>query len=63
MIARGQIEDQIFAHRANIARYERILETHLTAQERDFIECRLSEEQEALSRLTGVGLQQASRSI
>jgi hypothetical protein len=55
MTVNAQIEDEVFAHRANIARYKRILETDLTAQERDFIECRLSEEQEALARLTDAG--------
>jgi len=55
MTARAQIEDQIFAHRANITRYEKILETDLTAQERYFVERRLSEEQKALGRLTGAG--------
>ena len=32
------------AHRNNIRRYRRLLETHLTDAERDYIELRLSEE-------------------
>ena len=40
-----------FAHRANIARYEKILTTYLTAKERRFLERRLSEEQAALQHL------------
>ncbi len=40
-----------FAHRANLARYRKILEGHLTPVERDFVERRLSEENEALRRL------------
>lgn len=38
------------AHRANIDRYRRILETYLTDEERDFVELRLAEEQAALER-------------
>ena len=34
-----------FAHRTNIARYQRILATYLTAEERRFVERRLAEEQ------------------
>ena len=40
-----------FAYRANIARYKMILATYLTADERRFIERRLSEEQAALQHL------------
>jgi hypothetical protein len=40
-----------FAHRANIARYQAILATYLTAEKRRFIECRLAEEQAALQQL------------
>jgi hypothetical protein len=40
-----------FAHRANIDRYRRILETQLTAEERRFLERRLAEEQAALKEL------------
>lgn len=38
----------VFAHRANIDRYQRLLKTHLTVTERNFIERRLSEEEEEL---------------
>jgi hypothetical protein len=38
-------------HRNNINRYRRLLQTHLTALERDFIEMRLSEEETALKRM------------
>jgi hypothetical protein len=37
--------EQIRAHQKNIARYWRLLETHLTALERSYIEGRLKEEQ------------------
>jgi hypothetical protein len=43
----------LFAHRANIERYRKILRTYLTADEIRFIERRLEEEQAALQRLTG----------
>ena len=39
-----------FAHRANIARYQKILATYLTAEERRFVERRLAEEQAALQQ-------------
>jgi hypothetical protein len=42
-----------FTHRANIDRYRRILETFLTAEERNFVERRLAEEQTALQQLDG----------
>lgn len=42
---------QHFAHRMNIAKYERILATELTADERCFVERRLAEEQAALRQL------------
>jgi len=38
-------------YRNNISRYRRLLQTSLTALERDFIEQRLSEEEAALNRL------------
>ena len=38
-------------HRNNISRYRRLLQTSLTALERDFIEQRLSEEEAAWNRL------------
>ena len=40
------------SHRNNISRYRRLLQTRLTALERDFIEQRLSEEEAALNRLS-----------
>jgi hypothetical protein len=42
-----------YAHRQNLARYRRLLDTHLTAEERRFVERRVSEEQAALRRLSG----------
>jgi hypothetical protein len=44
---------QQYAHRQNLARYRRLLDTHLTAEERRFVERRLAEEQAALRRLSG----------
>jgi hypothetical protein len=41
-----------FAHRANIARYRKILATYLTDQERRFVEHRLAEEQTALQEFS-----------
>jgi hypothetical protein len=41
-----------FAHRANIARYQKILATYLTPEEHRFVERRLAEEQAALQQLT-----------
>lgn len=38
----------VLAHRANIDRYRRLLNTYLTATERNFVERRLDEEEEAL---------------
>jgi hypothetical protein len=40
-----------FAHKANIARYQKMLAGHLTSSERDFIERRVAEEQQALRKL------------
>ena len=40
-----------FARRANIERYRKILGTHLTAEERRFVERRLAEEQALLHKL------------
>lgn len=40
-----------FAHRANIERYQKILATYLTTEERRFVESRLAEEQLALQEL------------
>ena len=39
-------------HRNNVARYRRLLKTHLTDLERQFIERRLSEEQSELELLS-----------
>jgi hypothetical protein len=39
------------AHRQNIERYRRLLETSLTVLERDFVERRIAEEESALNRL------------
>jgi hypothetical protein len=39
------------AHRQNIERYRRLLETNLTVLERDFVERRITEEESALDRL------------
>lgn len=38
----------VFAHRTNIDRYRRLMKTHLTVNERQFIERRLDEEEQAL---------------
>jgi hypothetical protein len=42
---------RIAAHRGNISRYQRLLGTHLTELERDFVCRRLREEQRALAAL------------
>lgn len=42
-----------FARRANIERYRKILGTHLTAEERRFVERRPAEEQALLHKLRG----------
>jgi hypothetical protein len=39
------------AHRQNIERYRRLLETSLSVLERDFVERRIAEEEAALDRL------------
>jgi len=55
--ARGQAmspeaeNEFVFALRANIERYQRILETYLTTEERRFVERRLAEEKAALQEL------------
>lgn len=41
----------LFAHRANIERYEKILQTYLTDYERAFVQRRLTEERAALRHL------------
>ena len=48
----------LFAHKANVERYRKILQTHLTAEERVFVERRLSEEQRALEQLADTNSQQ-----
>ena len=45
------IKAREFAHRANIDRYRRLLRTHLSDLERDFLERRLAEEQAALRQM------------
>jgi hypothetical protein len=44
------------AHRNNINRYQRLLETGLTELERQFIERRLAEERSAVQRLAASAL-------
>ncbi|MHB0769396.1 hypothetical protein [Bradyrhizobium sp. 5.13L] len=51
---------RIRAHRNNIHRYRRLLETRLSQLERHFIERRLAEEQSALDGLTAVTFPVAS---
>jgi hypothetical protein len=46
-----------FAHETNIKKYQKILQTHLTTEERRFVERRLNEEQAALEDLTGTSSQ------
>jgi hypothetical protein len=41
----------LFAYRANIDRCQRILETHLTPEERRFVESHVAAEQAALEQL------------
>ena len=50
MALRMETPEQV-AHRANIARYQKILATYLTPEERRFVERRLAEEQLALQQL------------
>jgi len=47
---------RVAAHRGNISRYQRLMGTHLTELERDFVCRRLREEQSALAALTAGGL-------
>src|SRR6516164_4860453 len=42
---------RVHAHHSNIRRYRKLLETHLTDVERDYIEGRLSEERAILQAL------------
>ena len=52
MMAKNDIM-QKFIHRTNIVKYEKILATYLTADERRFVERRLAEERAALLQLAG----------
>jgi len=47
----------LFAHKTNIERYRRILQTYLTAEERVFVERRLNEEQTAFKELADTSTQ------
>lgn len=47
----------LFAHKTNIERYRRILQTHLTPEERFFVERRLNEEQTAFEELADTNTQ------
>ncbi len=47
----------LFSHKTNIERYKRILETHLTADERALVERRLTEEKIALKQIADTMLQ------
>jgi hypothetical protein len=49
----SNIETQRFALRTNIARYQKILTTYLTIEERRFVERRLEEDKVALQELAG----------
>ena len=54
----ADIQDNLlFAHKMNIERYQRILATYLTADERRFVERRLKEEQAALEHLADTNSQ------
>ncbi|MGA9193765.1 MAG: hypothetical protein WB037_01615 [Pseudolabrys sp.] len=44
-------DNVLFAHKANIKRYRKILETFLTDEEEGFVKRRLAEEQTALDQL------------
>jgi len=48
-------KNERWVHQANIERYRRIIKTHLTENERQFIERRLAEEQHALQHVTREG--------
>jgi hypothetical protein len=47
----SNIETQRFAARANIFRYQKLLATYLTEEERRFVERRLEEEKVALQHI------------
>jgi len=42
----------IFAHRVNIERYKKLLQTRLTDYQRAYVQRRLNEERHALAQLT-----------
>jgi len=46
-------DNLLFAYKANIERYRKILETFLSAEEEAFVKRRLVEEQIALNQLDG----------
>jgi len=45
-------DNLLFAHKANIERYRKILETFRSAEEEAFVKRRLAEEQAAIHQLT-----------
>ena len=47
----------LFAHKSNIQRYKKLLQTHLTDHERLFVQRRLDEETAALQQLARVAEQ------
>ena len=49
----SNIETQQFAAKANIFRYQKLLATYLTEEERRFVERRLEEEKAALQHIAG----------
>jgi hypothetical protein len=53
MVLQMETAQQQFVHRANIARYGKILGTYLTVEERRFVERRLAEDKAALQQLAG----------
>lgn len=54
---KSQMEQSFdFAHRSNIERYKRLLQTHLTEHERAFIQRRLEEERRALALLNATNV-------
>ena len=64
VIAMANARDtRLFAHRANIARYRKILETPLTNEERVFLKRRLAEERAALEELANTALQTKNQEL
>lgn len=53
MMMQMEMAIQQFVCRTNVARYQRILGTNLTPEERRFVELRLVEERAALEQLAG----------